>query len=190
MSPGLAALNDKAAAAVPFARSASLLEELAGIRLTPRRAERAAEPATQIADLLHAREHLRDLAQSPELMLGDRTGEWLAARLEDPGYGHIDGITAAAREFPLAGVKKDEIDTAPGYFENNAPHALALAPPARPARRLRRHRGQLQDRPAPQAARHAPDRQRSRRHHRPRCKQASHPREAISNMPRTQTRTA
>ncbi len=43
MSPGLAAMNDKAAAAVPFARAASLLEELAGIRLTAKRAGRAAE---------------------------------------------------------------------------------------------------------------------------------------------------
>ncbi|MGI8451047.1 MAG: hypothetical protein ACR2MP_28470 [Streptosporangiaceae bacterium] len=43
MSPGLAAMNDKAAAAVPFARAAGLLEELAGIRLTAKRAERAVE---------------------------------------------------------------------------------------------------------------------------------------------------
>jgi len=43
MSPGLAAMNDMAAAAVPFARAARLLEELAGVRLTAKRAERAAE---------------------------------------------------------------------------------------------------------------------------------------------------
>ena len=43
MSPGLAAMNDLAAAAVPFARAASLLEALAGVRLTAKRAERAAE---------------------------------------------------------------------------------------------------------------------------------------------------
>ena len=43
MSPGLSAMNDKAAAAVPFARATSLLEELAGVRLTAKRAERAAE---------------------------------------------------------------------------------------------------------------------------------------------------
>jgi hypothetical protein len=43
MSPGLAAMNDRAAAAVPFAQAASLLEELAGVRLTAKRAERAAE---------------------------------------------------------------------------------------------------------------------------------------------------
>ena len=43
MSPGLAAMNDLAAAAGPFAGAARLLEELAGVPLTARRVERAAE---------------------------------------------------------------------------------------------------------------------------------------------------
>jgi hypothetical protein len=43
MSPGLAAMNDIAAAAGPFAGAARMLEELAGIRLTVKRVERAAE---------------------------------------------------------------------------------------------------------------------------------------------------
>ena len=77
--------------------------------------------ATQIVDLFHAREHLYDLARKLEFMLLDRRDEWLAARLEDLDYGHIDGIVAATRKYPLTGVKKDEIDTALGYFENNAP---------------------------------------------------------------------
>ena len=77
--------------------------------------------ATQIVDLFHAREHLHDLARLLEFMLGDRKDEWLAARLEDLDYGDIDGICKAARVYPLAGVKKDELDTALGYFENNAP---------------------------------------------------------------------
>ena len=54
-------------------------------------------------------------------MLLDRKDEWLAARLEDLDYGDIDGIWAAARRYPLEGVKKDEVDKALGYFENNAP---------------------------------------------------------------------
>ena len=41
--------------------------------------------------------------------------------MEDLDYGHIDGICRAARVFPLEGIKKDELDTALGYFENNAP---------------------------------------------------------------------
>jgi hypothetical protein len=77
--------------------------------------------ATQIVDLFHAREHLHDLARKLEFMLGDHKDQWLAARLEDLDYGYIDGITAATRKYPFAGVKKDEIDTALGYFENNAP---------------------------------------------------------------------
>jgi hypothetical protein len=77
--------------------------------------------ATQIVDIWHAREHLHDLARLLQFMLGDRKGEWLAARLEDLDYGDIDGICAAARAYPLLGSKKDELDTALGYFENNAP---------------------------------------------------------------------
>jgi hypothetical protein len=77
--------------------------------------------ATQIVDLFHAREHLHDLARLLEFMLGDQKEQWLAARMEDLDYGHIDGICTAARAYPLAGVKKDEMDTALGYFQNNAP---------------------------------------------------------------------
>ena len=43
MSPGLGAMNDRAAAAGPFAGAAGLLEDLAGVRLTVKRVERAAE---------------------------------------------------------------------------------------------------------------------------------------------------
>jgi hypothetical protein len=77
--------------------------------------------ATQIVDLFHAREHIHDLARSLEFMLGDQKDAWLASRLNDLDFGHIDGICAAARVYPLTGVKKDEIETALGYFENNAP---------------------------------------------------------------------
>ena len=77
--------------------------------------------ATQIVHLFHAREHLHDLARKLEFMLLDHKDKWLAARLEDLDYGYIDGITAATRQYPLEGVKKDEINTALGYFENNAP---------------------------------------------------------------------
>jgi hypothetical protein len=77
--------------------------------------------ATQIVDLFHAREHLHDLARLLEFMLLDRKDEWLAARMEDLDYGDIDGICRAARVFRLEGIKKDQLDTALGYFENNAP---------------------------------------------------------------------
>ena len=72
-------------------------------------------------DLFHAREHLYDLARLLEFMLLDRKDAWLAARLEDLDYGDIDGICRAARACPLEGIKKDQLATALGYFENNAP---------------------------------------------------------------------
>ena len=43
MSPGVTAMNDQAAAAGPFAIASRLLEGLAGVRLTSKRVERAAE---------------------------------------------------------------------------------------------------------------------------------------------------
>ena len=43
LSPGLAKMIARAAAAVPFARAAGLLSELAGIKLTVKRVERSAE---------------------------------------------------------------------------------------------------------------------------------------------------
>jgi hypothetical protein len=43
MSPGLAAMNDRVAAAGPFAKAAGLLADLAGVRLTAKRVERSAE---------------------------------------------------------------------------------------------------------------------------------------------------
>jgi hypothetical protein len=45
LSPGLAKMTARAAAAVPFARAAGLLAELAGIELTVKRVERSAEAA-------------------------------------------------------------------------------------------------------------------------------------------------
>jgi hypothetical protein len=43
LSAGLAAMNDIAAATGPFAKAAGLLEDLAGVQLTVKRVERAAE---------------------------------------------------------------------------------------------------------------------------------------------------
>jgi hypothetical protein len=77
--------------------------------------------ATQIVDLYHAREHLHSLTRALDFMLLDRKEEWLAARLEDPGYGDIDGIEAAVRQYPLEGIKKDEVEKELGYFLGNAP---------------------------------------------------------------------
>jgi hypothetical protein len=149
--------------------------------------------ATQIVDLFHAREHLHDLARRLEFMLLDRKDEWLAARLDDLDYGDIDGIVAATRKYPLAGIKKDEIDTALGYFENNAP-------------RMRYHwfrsRGLFVGSGVVEAACKTVIGQRLKQSGMHwtvngadaiialRCKEASSTWEAVCNTPHTQTRTA
>lgn len=77
--------------------------------------------ATQIVDLYHAREHLHDLARLLAFMLGNHHQDWLAQRLDDLDNGDTDAITAAARVFPLAGARAQELNTALGYFDTNAP---------------------------------------------------------------------
>jgi hypothetical protein len=83
MSPGLTVMNDRAAAAMPFAKAAGLLEDLAGVHLTARRVERAAEASGAVkaaadrgrAALISARK-LVPLPPSP---------------LQDKLYGVLDG---------------------------------------------------------------------------------------------------
>ena len=149
--------------------------------------------ATQIVDLYHARQHLHDLARSLEFMLGDHKDDWLAARMEDLSYGDIDGICQAARVLPLEGIKKDELDTALGYFENNAP-------------RMRYHWfrqcGLFTGSGVVEAGCKSVIGQRLKQSGMHwttagadaiialRCREASSTWEAICNMPRTQTRTA
>jgi len=76
--------------------------------------------ATAIVDLYHARQHLHDLGKLLAFMLGDNHAGWVAERLDDPGNGDTGAITAAARVFPLTGIKAKELQTALGYFETNA----------------------------------------------------------------------
>ena len=83
MSPGLTAMNDQAAAAAPFAKASGLLECLAGVRLTVKRVERAAEAsgiAQQAAD--------RDRAA---LITTRKLVPLPPSPLPDKLYGAIDG---------------------------------------------------------------------------------------------------
>jgi len=92
MSPGLDAMNDIAAAAVPFARAAGLLEDLAGVRLTAKRAERAAEASgTAVAAAG------RDLAR---LTAARKLVPLPPSPLPDKLYAAIDGtgVPVTARE--------------------------------------------------------------------------------------------
>ena len=77
--------------------------------------------ATQIVDLYHAREHLHDLGKLLAFILGDQHATWVAERSGELDDGDIPALLSAARQFPLAGIKAEELDTALGYFETNAP---------------------------------------------------------------------
>jgi len=83
MSPGLRAMNDQAAAAGPFARAARLLENLAGVRLTVKRVERAAE-ASGAAQAAAFRGRAR-------LIAGRKLVPLLPQPLPDKLYAVIDG---------------------------------------------------------------------------------------------------
>jgi hypothetical protein len=83
MSPGLAAMNDLAAAAGPFAGAARLLEEIGGVRLTVKRVERAAE-ASGAAAAAAGRERARLTAARKLVPLPP-------APLPDKLYAVIDG---------------------------------------------------------------------------------------------------
>ena len=76
--------------------------------------------ATNIVDLYHAREHLGDLAKLLTPVLGDGRVSWLAERKDELDDGDIPAILAAARALDVPAGKTHDLDTALGYFENNA----------------------------------------------------------------------
>ncbi|MGH3226844.1 MAG: ISKra4-like element ISDesp4 family transposase, partial [Streptosporangiaceae bacterium] len=92
LSPGLTAMNDQAAAAGPFAKAAVLLEDLAGVRLTAKRVERAAE-----ASGAAAAEAVRERSA---LISGRKLVPLPPSPLPDMLYGLIDGtgVPMTARE--------------------------------------------------------------------------------------------
>jgi hypothetical protein len=81
--------------------------------------------ATHITDIYHAREHLTDLANHLAFITPD-SGQWLADRSDELDAGDIEAIIAAARQYPLEGVKAEELDKKPGYFQRNA-HRMRYA---------------------------------------------------------------
>jgi hypothetical protein len=113
MSPGLAAMNGKAAAAVPFARAAGLLEDLAGVRLTVKRVERAAEAdgaaqatASRARAGLIARRKLVPLPPSPLpdklYMVIDGTGVPVTSKETAGRQGKGEDGRARTREVKMA----------------------------------------------------------------------------------------
>jgi len=113
MSPGLTAMNDQAAAHGPFARAAGLLEALAGVRLTAKRTERAAEASgTAQATAVRARAALitsRKLVPLPPSPLPDKlyaaidgTGVPMTPKETAGRDGKGDDGRARTREVKLA----------------------------------------------------------------------------------------
>jgi hypothetical protein len=94
LSPGLAAMNDKAAAAGPFAKAAGLLEDLAGVRLDIKRVERAAE-ASGAAQAAAVRERAALISSRKLVPLPP-------SPVPDMLYGAVDGtgtgVTMTAKE--------------------------------------------------------------------------------------------
>ncbi len=113
LSPGLAAMNDKAAAAGPFAGAASLLQDLAGVHLTVKRVERAAEAsgaacAAQVRerDVLIAAGKVEPLPPqpAPDMLYGviDGTGVPMTAKETAGRNGKGEDGRARTREAKLA----------------------------------------------------------------------------------------
>ena len=92
LSPGLTAMNDKAAAAGPFAGAASMLEDLAGVRLTVKRTERAAEASGAA--------HAAQVRGRSALIAGRKLVPIPPRPVPDMLYGVIDGagVPMTARE--------------------------------------------------------------------------------------------
>lgn len=81
--------------------------------------------ATHIVDIYHAREHLTDLANHLSFITPD-PAQWLQERSAELDTGNIKAIITAARQYPLAGVKAEELNKKLGYFERNA-HRMRYA---------------------------------------------------------------
>jgi len=126
MSPGLAAMNDIAAAAGPFAGAARLLEEVGGVRLTAKRVERAAEASgAAVAEAGRERARLtaaRRLVPLPPSPLPDKlyavidgTGVPMTSRETAGRKGKGEDGRARTREVKLAVFfTQDKLD-AKGY---------------------------------------------------------------------------
>ena len=114
MSPGLAKMTARAAAAVPFAKAAGLLAELAGIELTVKRVERSAEATGAAAaaaigaqaDAICSRQvvPLPPPGPAPDMLYiaVDGTGVPMTAAETEGRKGKADDGKARTREVKLA----------------------------------------------------------------------------------------
>jgi hypothetical protein len=154
MSPGLRAMSGKAAAAVPFAPAAGLLEDLAGVRLTVKRVERAAEAsgaalaaASRSRAGLIARRRLVPLPPSPLpdklYAVIDGTGVPVTSKETEGRDGKGEDGRARTREVKLAVFfTQDKLDE-DGYpvRDRASSSYIATFEPAAAFRRLVRAEG-------------------------------------------------
>ena len=134
MSPGLAAMNDLAAAAGPFAGAARLLEELAGVRLTARRVERAAEASgTAVAAAGRGRAALiasRKLVPAPAVpAAGQALRRHRRHRRPDDRAGRPPDGTARARTAAPAPAKSSSASSSPRTSSTRTATRSATGPP-------------------------------------------------------------
>ncbi|HUB40588.1 MAG TPA: ISKra4 family transposase [Streptosporangiaceae bacterium] len=127
LSPGLAKMIARAAAAVPFARAAGLLSELAGIELTVKRTERSAEATGTAAtaaiaaraDAISSRRVLPlpppDPVPDMLYIAVDGTGVPVVAREAEGRTGKAEDGNARTREVKLACLFTQTTRTDDGY---------------------------------------------------------------------------
>jgi hypothetical protein len=127
MSPGLAKMTARTAAAVPFARAAGLLAELAGIELTVKRVERSAEAAGTAAaaaisaesDAICARQLIPvpPAAPLPDMLYiaVDGTGVPMVPAATRGRAGKADDGKARTREVKLACLFTQTTTSADGF---------------------------------------------------------------------------
>ena len=142
LSPGLAVMNDIAAAAGPFAKAAGLLEDLAGVSLTVKRVERAAE-ASGAAQAAAVRERSAAIAgrklvplppsPCPDMLYGaiDGTGVTMTGKETAGREGKGEDGRARTREVKLAVFfTQDSIDEP--ATRCGTPARPATSPPSSP----------------------------------------------------------
>ena len=122
--------------------------------------------AIEIVDIYHAKQHLCDVAKAIYGPGTDLADQWARDRRAELDTGRLCAVVAALRihvETTTRGAKVH-----PLCVREPPPHALSAVPGQGPVRLVGRRRGRLQaDRRPAQARRHALDRRRGQRHHRP-----------------------
>ena len=122
--------------------------------------------AIEIVDIYHAKQHLCDVAKALYGAGTDLANQWAKDRRAELDAGRLRALVAALRI---------HVETTPEarkcihyVLGEPPPHALSAVPRQGPVRLVGRRRGRMQaDRGPAQARRHALDRRRGQRHHRP-----------------------